>query len=130
MIRLILLVLLSIPFVELYLFIKVQQVLSRLYDPGSALLLILASLFVAFAFGKWVIRSYGLKHLAEARDTLRGGSLPADGLLDSLLLVAAGVAFMVPGYLSDALGLLLLLPPVRLSGCHHWQASCHVRCMF
>ncbi len=114
MIRLVFLILLAIPFAELFLFIRVQQNLARLYDPASALLLIVASLFASFAFGKWVIRSYGLKHLAEARDTLRSGSLPADGLLDSLLIVAGGVAFMVPGYISDVFGLLLLLPPVRL----------------
>jgi UPF0716 protein FxsA len=114
-IRLFFLLLLVVPFLEIYTFVKVQQSLSRLYDPGSALLLILASLFAAFVCGKWVIRSYGLKQLTEARDALRTGRVPGDSLLDSLLIVLAGVCLMVPGYLSDAFGLFLLLPFIRVS---------------
>lgn len=65
------------------------------------------------ALGPFAIRRVGLGVLARTQDRLAAGDLPTREVLDGVLVLAGGVMICVPGFISDALGLLLMLGPVR-----------------
>ena len=65
------------------------------------------------ALGPWLVRRVGLGVLARAQDRLARGDLPTRELLDGVVALAGGIMICIPGFISDALGLLLLIGPVR-----------------
>jgi UPF0716 protein FxsA len=76
---------------------------------GWAILLLIG----VSALGPMLVKRVGLGVLARTQDRLAQGDTPTRGLLDGVVVLAAGVMICVPGFVSDALGLLLLLGPVR-----------------
>jgi len=106
----ILLLLAAYPILELVLLIKLGQVIG--------LWLTLALIFGTAIAGGLVIQAQGLAIAARFREMLSGlGSGPNFDLAPSLVLLA-GVLLILPGPMTDALGLILLVPPVR-----RWIAS-------
>ena len=73
----------------------------------------LALLLLAMILGIALVRWQGLAVGREARASLAAGRLPVAAGFDSLCLLVAGGLFILPGFVSDALALLLLVPPVR-----------------
>ena len=73
----------------------------------------LALLFVGGVLGFALIRSAGLGIAAALRSPVQGSALPKGVAGKAVARVIAGLLFIIPGFLSDAIGLLLLLPPVR-----------------
>lgn len=73
----------------------------------------LAALAGLSVFGVWMAKRQGGAVLGRARDVLRDGSLPAREGLDGTLVVVAGLLCLLPGFLTDLLGLALLVPVVR-----------------
>ncbi len=63
--------------------------------------------------GAWLIRWQGWRTWRRIQEELARGEMPADAVQDGLLILVAGVLLITPGVLTDAVGLLLLLPPVR-----------------
>ena len=63
--------------------------------------------------GTALLRHQGLKTLARAQASLRDNRLPLREMFDALCLFAAGLLLLTPGFVTDALGGLLLLPIVR-----------------
>ncbi len=55
----------------------------------------------------------GLRLLTRAREALREGRVPDEGLTDGLLVLGGGLALIVPGVVTDALGIVLLVPWTR-----------------
>jgi UPF0716 protein FxsA len=53
--------------------------------------------------------------LRRARARINGGQAPGRELIDGVLVLCAGALLVVPGFITDCLGILLLLPPVRLA---------------
>ena len=94
-----------IPVIELYLLINVGALLG----PFNTVLLVI----VTGLAGAYLARIQGLQTLFRVRTSLQQGIMPAEELLDALLIFVAGVVLITPGLLTDAAGLLLLLPPVR-----------------
>lgn len=74
----------------------------------DVLLLIGASLL-----GPFVVKRVGLAVLGRTRDRLARGEVPTREVLDGVVVLAGGLMIMVPGFISDALGLLLMIGPVR-----------------
>lgn len=101
-----LLALLGVPLIELYVIIQVAQGLGT---PETILLLIAVSVV-----GAWMVRRSGLGVLAQVRERLSRGELPARELVDGLLIVVAGALMLTPGFVTDAVGLMLLFMPTRL----------------
>ncbi|HEX7036187.1 MAG TPA: FxsA family protein [Pseudomonadales bacterium] len=99
------LVFLLTPIVEMYLLIRVGGYLGAW--PTVALVVLAAVAGVA------LVRTQGLATLTRGMRRLEGGQLPAQEMVEGLLLAVAGVLLLIPGLLSDALALLLLVPPVR-----------------
>jgi UPF0716 protein FxsA len=63
--------------------------------------------------GPMLVKRVGLGVLARTQDRLARGDLPTWELLDGVVVLAAGIMICVPGFISDALGLLLLIGPIR-----------------
>ncbi len=73
----------------------------------------LLGLLAPMAFGGLLVRTAGLAAALHVRDALQRGEAPGRTLFDGACLLAAGSLFAFPGFLTDVLALLLLLPPVR-----------------
>jgi UPF0716 protein FxsA len=63
--------------------------------------------------GAWLARRQGRRCWREAHEALRAGQLPADSMLDGVLILIAGVLLVTPGILTDLTGFALLTPPLR-----------------
>ena len=103
-----LLFLVGIPLVELYFLIQVGTEIGVLPTIGI-------SLFTA-ALGGYLVRRQGFDVLARVRRVRRvkdQGEPPALAVLDGALLLVAGLFLLLPGFLTDALGFLLLIPAIR-----------------
>lgn len=70
-------------------------------------------LIVASALGPFVVKRVGVSVLVRTQERLARGEVPTRELLDGLVVLIGGVMICVPGFISDALGLLLMIGPVR-----------------
>lgn len=91
--------------VEITVIIQVGQLIGALNTIG---LLLLISLL-----GAWLVKRQGLGVIARIREQRMAGRLPAAEVFDGALILVAGVLLVIPGFVTDALGLLLLVPPIR-----------------
>ncbi|OOE64682.1 membrane protein FxsA [Salinivibrio sp. IB868] len=105
MFPILLLLFILVPVIEIGLFIQVGGWLGLW--PTLALVLITA--FV----GASLVRSQGLMTLASVQDRLNRGELPAQQILEGVMLAVAGVLLLTPGFMTDAMGMLVLLPGPR-----------------
>lgn len=90
---------------ELTVMIQVGTVIGAL---PTVVLIVLTAMV-----GSALVRQQGLKTLLEAQQRMQLGEMPARELLGGMLLALAGLLLIVPGFVTDLLGLLLLLPPLR-----------------
>ena len=104
---LLLLALLGIPVAEIFFIIRVTRDLGI---PETIGLLVAVSIA-----GAWLVRRCGLGVLAQIRERLARGEIPGKELVDGLLILVGGLLMLTPGFLTDAVGLLLLVPPTRLA---------------
>ncbi|MDH4120168.1 MAG: FxsA family protein [Deltaproteobacteria bacterium] len=72
--------------------------------------------WVVFTFflGYFILRVQGIKSLYRIHLKLQADLPPTKEMMDGILVVAGSVGLMVPGYLSDVGGVLLLFPPTRI----------------
>lgn len=105
MIGLLFLVFLVAPIAELYVIV---QVAGGIGIPETIVLLVLIS-FV----GAWLAKLAGLSVLNRLQQTVRAGRVPSAEVVDGALVLFAGALLLTPGFLSDCLAILLLLPPTR-----------------
>lgn len=94
-----------VPLVELFLLLRI----GALIGAGPTVLLVIAT----GVAGAWLARREGLRSWRAVQAELEAGRLPARELLHSLLILIAGVVLVTPGVLTDLVGLLLLLRPLR-----------------
>jgi UPF0716 protein FxsA len=73
----------------------------------------LALLVIVSALGPMIVRHVGTGVLAHTQQRLAGGEVPTRELLDGLVVLIGGAMICVPGFITDALGLLLMIGPVR-----------------
>jgi UPF0716 protein FxsA len=99
------LIFVALPILEIALFILVGGAIGVL---PTLMLVVLAAVA-----GLVVIRAQGLNALARLEAAIDHGDNPAGPIANGALKVIAGLLLVVPGFFTDALGLLLLLPPVR-----------------
>ena len=94
-----------VPLVELMLLIRIGGLIGL----GPTLLLVVAT----GAVGAWLARQEGLRSWMAVQGELVAGRLPGEELVHGLLVLVAGIVLVTPGVLTDALGLALLVRPVR-----------------
>lgn len=90
---------------ELWVLVELASVLGV----GLTVLLVVA----VSVLGLFVVRAEGLKAWRRVQATLAEGRMPGAEVLDGALLLLGGVLVLIPGLLTDAVGLVLLLPPGR-----------------
>jgi UPF0716 protein FxsA len=73
------------------------------------ILLVLADGVAGALLWRW----QGWKVLTRIQEDMAAGRLPADALVDGLLIFLAGALLITPGMLTDAVGFALLIPPIR-----------------
>lgn len=76
---------------------------------GWALLILIG----VSALGPFIVRRVGLAVLVRTQDRLATGEVPTREVLGGLLVLVGGILISVPGFVGDALGLLLMVGPVR-----------------
>lgn len=94
-----------IPVIELYLLIKVGTVIGGL----NTILLVILTGFL----GAWLARMEGMNTMMRLRMNLQQGLMPAEELIDAVIIFAAGIVLITPGLITDVFGLLLLWPVTR-----------------
>ncbi len=89
--------------------------LSLLIPLGQAIGLpaTIAIVIVTAVVGATLAKRQGIAIWNRIQKELGSGKLPRDSLLDGLAVLIAGAFFVTPGVLTDAVGILLLIPPVR-----------------
>jgi UPF0716 protein FxsA len=73
----------------------------------------LALIVLTAVAGAWMLRRQGLAVLRRAQQQMQDGAAPVGEVFEGFCLVIAGALLLTPGFLTDAAGALLLLPPVR-----------------
>jgi UPF0716 protein FxsA len=63
--------------------------------------------------GAFLVKVEGLRVLFRVREGLMRGELPSEELLSGLAVLLAGALVLTPGFITDGVGLFLLLPPTR-----------------
>ena len=94
-----------VPATELYVLIEVGSEIGAL---STIWLVILTALI-----GGWMVRQQGLAVMFRVREQLDRGEPPAIDMMEGALLLLAGVLLLLPGFITDTLGFLLLIPPLR-----------------
>jgi UPF0716 protein FxsA len=94
-----------VPIVELAVIIQVGQAIGVV---ETLLLMVVVSVV-----GGWLVKREGIGVWRRAQRQLDTGVMPGRELVDGVLIMVAGALLLLPGFVSDCLGILLLLPPVR-----------------
>ena len=94
-----------VPLVEIYVLIQVGEVIGLWW---TILLLVLDSML-----GAWLIRHEGGRAWRALTTALQSGRMPARELADGALILIGGTLMLTPGFVTDALGVLLILPFTR-----------------
>ncbi len=94
-----------IPLIEIYLLIAIGSEIG-------ALLTIALCLFTA-GLGVTLLRIQGFITLTKIRQSLDQGELPAATMLEGLMLLIAGALLLTPGFFTDTIGFLCLVPSIR-----------------
>jgi len=94
-----------VPIAELAVIIQVGQEIGVLWT--------VAILVADSILGSVLMRSQGRTAWRRFNETTSAGRVPAREVLDGALVIFGGALLLTPGFLSDILGLLLLIPPTR-----------------
>lgn len=99
------LVFIAVPVAELWLILQVGSMIG--VAPTIALLLIDSLV------GSWLLRTQGRSVWSDFRRTSDAGKIPTTQAVDGFFVVMGGTLLLLPGFLSDFVGLAMILPPSR-----------------
>ena len=94
-----------LPLIEIFVLIEVGRAIGAI--PTIALVILTA------VAGTWLVRAQGLQTLTRVQASINRGELPAVALIETFILVIAGILLVLPGFTTDMLGFVCLLPPIR-----------------
>lgn len=100
-------ILIGIPIVEISVFVEIGGEIGALNT-------IILTILTAIA-GMALLRYQGVSVLLKAQENLNSGISPVNEIFNGILLAVAGLFLLIPGFVTDALGFLLFLPPLRNS---------------
>lgn len=103
--RLLFLIFLTVPIIEIYLLIQVGEQIGA----GWTIFLVVGTAVL----GAGLLRQQGMATLFEAQNRMAQGELPATALVEGVMLLLAGALLLTPGFFTDALGFLILVPMLR-----------------
>lgn len=96
-----------VPIVELYVIVQVAG--------GIGVLETIGLLIVVSIVGAWLVRREGMGVLRKVQTQLAAGEMPTKQIVDGGLIMFAGALMLTPGFVTDAVGVLLLIPPTRIA---------------
>jgi len=105
MLKLIFALFVLVPLAELYVLIEVGA--------GIGGLATIALCLLTAAIGGILVRIQGLQTLLKARELMNRGEAPAEQMMHGIMIAFSGVLLFLPGFITDAIGFLLLIPPFR-----------------
>ena len=95
------------PIAEIYLFIEVGSVIGAV--PTIVLVVLTA------VIGGTVIRTQGMTTYAKVQRAIGAGEIPAVPLLEGVCILVAGAFLLTPGFVTDTIGFLFLVPALRVA---------------
>ncbi len=116
--RFLLLAFIVIPLIEITLLINVGSRIGAWYTVG----LVLLSAFI----GVNMLRYQGLSTLAKAKQRMDAGQLPAQEMVEGIILAVGGALLITPGFLTDAIGFCCLIPASRRAIARQLQSRVQV----
>ncbi len=105
MLLLLLLIFIVLPIAEIYVIVKVGEAIGIL--PTLALLIVDGFVGAALA------RSQGAAAWRRFSEAIAAGRAPTREVLDGAMIIVGGAFLLAPGFITDVIGLSLLLPPTR-----------------
>jgi UPF0716 protein FxsA len=105
MVGVLVLLFLLVPLAELYVIIQVGQAFGALNT--------IALLIIISATGAWLVKREGMSVWKRFQRQVESGAVPGKEIADGVMILFAGALLLSPGFLSDLLGIALLLPAVR-----------------
>ena len=99
------LILFGVPLLEILVLIRVGQAIG----PWWTILLLIADSLI----GAWLIKHEGARAFRALSEALSSGRMPARELADGALILVGGTLMLSPGFVTDALGIVLILPFTR-----------------
>lgn len=103
----------GVPLLEIAVFIQVGGWLGLWPTLGLVVL--------TAVVGTWELRAQGIMTLMRAREQIDRGALPTRELFDGACLIVSGALLLTPGFVTDGVGILLLIAPVR-AALRRWLA--------
>ena len=94
-----------IPILEIYLFIKVGSIIG---DLTTVALIILTAII-----GVRLLRSQGIATLQKVQTSIQQGEMPTEALLEGIFIIVGGALLLTPGFFTDAVGFICLIPILR-----------------
>jgi UPF0716 protein FxsA len=94
-----------LPLAELYLLIEVGSGIGGFSTIALCLL--------TAALGGMLVRHQGMRTFLQAKELMDQGQPPAEQMLHGIMIAISGVLLFIPGFITDFIGFLLLVPPVR-----------------
>jgi len=96
----------AVPLIEIALFIQIGSLIGL----WPTLITVIATAII----GTWLLRQQGISVLQQAQEANARNELPVESIIHGVFLLAAGLLMLTPGFFTDAIGFLLLVPPLRL----------------
>jgi len=103
--QIIFLVVLIIPFAEIYLLLEVGSVLGAFWT-------IFLVVFTA-ALGAWLLRQQGFSTFRRFQESLTQGIIPAYEMIEGPIILLGGALLLTPGFITDLIGFACLVPSLR-----------------
>jgi UPF0716 protein FxsA len=94
-----------VPLVEIYFIIQVGQTIGALWT--------IALLVADSILGSWLVKHEGGRAWRALNEAISTGTMPARELADAALILVGGTLMLTPGFVTDAVGFLLILPVTR-----------------
>ena len=95
----------AVPLVEIWAILQVGRVIGPWWT--------IALLVVDSVVGAWLVRREGGRAWRALRTALQGGRMPARELADGALILVGGTLMLTPGFVTDVVGILAILPVTR-----------------
>ena len=106
---------LLVPLLEIYLLIEIGSVIGAVWT--------VAGVVGTAVAGAVLVRRQGLAALGRFRSATEAGELPTITIIEGLALLVAGALLLTPGFFTDAIGFVLLTPPLRQILIRRWLSG-------
>ncbi len=103
--RILFIIFIVVPLVEMLLLFEVSDYIGGLATVGLVVL--------TAVIGVQILKRQGFSTLLRANQRLQSGELPAQEIVEGMLLAAAGALLLTPGFITDTLGFIFLTGPLR-----------------